>query len=241
MAGTHTSKTMMLREIRALLAEVPGDVAYDQYAAAIVEGNVLQKSTAATRSKTLLHMRHLYTLDGQVPLFAAFRNFWPQDEAAQPMLALLCATARDPLLRATAEFILASPIGAMVTPVDLGEQIVEAFPGRYKPVTVHHIGQNTGSSWNQAGYLEGRVRKYRTQPDSTPIALAFALYLGHLEGVSGPSLFETLWARIVGGEERWKRDCAAEMGRAGWIDYTSSGGMLEIRFSHLDGLTSAAF
>jgi hypothetical protein len=45
---------------------------------------------------------------------------------------------------------------------------------------------------------------------------------------------------MVGGDDVWRRDTTAELGRAGWIDYASSGGMLDIRFSHLDSLATAA-
>src|SRR5689334_3122493 len=62
-AGSHTSKTMMLRELRALLAAAPGPASPQEYASAVIEGNVLDKATSATRAKTLLHLRHLYTLD----------------------------------------------------------------------------------------------------------------------------------------------------------------------------------
>jgi hypothetical protein len=240
MVGTHTSKTMMLRELRALLAAAPGVASYEEYASAVIDGNVLDKATSATRSKTLLHLRHLYTLDGAIPIFAALRALWIKAQDAQPMIALLCAVARDPLLRATVDYVLDAPIGTLITPQDLAVQVSDAFPGRYRPLTAHHIGQNAGSSWNQAGYLKGRVRKYRTRPEPTSMALAFALFLGHLEGHAGPTLFDTPWVRIVGADDVWLRDTAAELGRGGWIDYASSGGMLDLGFSHLDSLTRAA-
>lgn len=230
----------MLRELRSLLAAVPGAVPYATYEQAVVDENVLDKATAATRTKTLLHLRHLYALRDDVPLFAALRELWTRGEASQPQIALLSAVARDPLLRATADYILETPVGTPVTPVTLGAEVEDAFPHRYKPGTIHHIGQNTGSSWNQAGYLEGRIRKYRTHPRPSQMALVFALYLGHLEGKAGPSLFTTLWVRILEADEYWLRDAAADAGRAGWIDYASSGGMLDIGFRHLDDLVRAA-
>src|SRR5207344_566315 len=97
-----------------------------------------------------------------------------------------------------------------ITPQQLATEVGEAFPGRYRDLTAHHIGQNTGSSWQQAGYLTGRVRKFRAHP--TLNALVYALYLGHVEGYDGPSLFGTLWARLLDADERWLRDTAAEAG-----------------------------
>ena len=231
---------MMLRELQALLAAVPGQEPYEAYARAVLEDNVLDKATAATRTKTLLHLRHLYALREDVPLFVALRELWPRDETAQPLIALMSASARDPLLRATADYMLGAPVGTRVTPEILGAEVAEAYPSRYKPGVIHHIGQNTGSSWNQAGYLEGRVRKYRSHPQPTEMALVFALYLGHLEGRAGPALFTTLWARLLEADDRWLRDKAADAGRSGWIDHASSGGMLDIGFRHLDVLARIA-
>src|SRR5438045_724616 len=51
--GTHTGKTMMLAELRLLLAAAPGEVGFDAYRDAAVDGNALGKSTAANRSNTL--------------------------------------------------------------------------------------------------------------------------------------------------------------------------------------------
>ena len=42
-------------------------------------------------------------LDRRSVLFRGLRDLWDADEAAQPLLALLCSLARDPLLRATAD------------------------------------------------------------------------------------------------------------------------------------------
>lgn len=240
MVGTHTSKTMMLRELRALLGASSRSATFAEYAQAITDENVLDKATSATRAKTLLHMRHLYTLDASMPIFAALRELWTQDEAAQPLIAFMCAAARDPLLRVTMDYILDLPIGASVTPHQLAEVVAAAFPSRYQDSTLHHVGQNTGSSWNQAGFLAGKIRKVRTRPIPTAMALAFALYLGHLQGLAGPALFATPWTRLLEADEYWLQSTAAELGRGGWIDHASSGGMLELRFTHLDALTEDA-
>ena len=240
MAGTHTSKTMMLRELRALLSAVPGQERYEAYATAVLSDNVLDKATASTRTKTLLHLRHLYALQGAVLVFAALRELWPRDNEAQPLIALMSAIARDPLLRSTAGFMLATAEGARVTPEILGSEVARAYPDRYTDGVIHHIGQNTGSSWNQAGFLHGKQRKYRTRPKPTEIATVYALYLGHLEGFAGPALFDTLWIRLLEVDDRWVRDAAESAGRAGWIDYASAGGMLDIGFQHLDDLAKNA-
>jgi hypothetical protein len=237
-SGAHTSKTMMLRELRSLMAAEPGEQESNDYRRAVLDENALGKATAATRSKTLEYLRKLYALDGTVPLFAALRTLWPVDRAAQPAIALLGAIARDPLLRATADHVLSQAVGAPVGPAALAVAVSAAFPGRFAPNTLHHIGQNTASSWHQAGYLHGVAKKVRAvpPPPATP-AVVFALYLGHLEGAVGPALFSTRWSRVLDADEPTLRAMAEDAARSGWLEYRSSGGMVEITFRHLDDIT----
>src|SRR5262245_25249169 len=101
--GTHTSRTIMLRELRALLTACPLDADVPEYRKAILEANVLAKKSESTRLRSLRYLKELYALDRQSVLFRALRDLWDSDLDAQPLLAMLCALARDPLLRATAD------------------------------------------------------------------------------------------------------------------------------------------
>jgi hypothetical protein len=109
--GTHTSRTMMLEELSHLLEAVPGDVVREQYADAVMEQNCLGKRTAATRKLSLQRLTELYALEPQVILFRVLRDLWGRNETSRPLLALLLALARDPLLRATATSVIRTPYG----------------------------------------------------------------------------------------------------------------------------------
>lgn len=235
--GTHTGKTMMLPELRLLLAAVPGPVEFVEYQRAVVEENALAKSTAANRSNTLMYLKQLYGLRPDIAVFAAMRELWSAKPADQPLLALLCASARDVLLRITAETVLAAPLGAPVAATDLSAAIAATFPGRYSPSTLRNLGQNIVSSWTQAGLLAGAKEKRRAAPAVDVAAVVYALYLGHLEGLAGPALFATRWTRPLGMSEAELRLTVDAASRSGWLDYRSGGGMTEITFRHLDGVT----
>ncbi len=105
--GTHTSRTIMLDELMTLLSAVPDSSPRAAYLAAIIEGNVLAKSTVSTRKCSAQRLSELYLLDPNAPLFRVLRRMWEVDAAARPILALLCALARDPLLRATSKCSIA--------------------------------------------------------------------------------------------------------------------------------------
>ena len=80
-----------------------------------MDENLLGKPTATTRRITFERLRELYGLDPSLLVFRALRDVWDADESAQPLLALLCATARDPILRAMTPFVLRLPVGALNT------------------------------------------------------------------------------------------------------------------------------
>ena len=236
--GTHTGKTMMLAELRSVLAAAPGVVEFETYRTAAVDDNALAKSTAANRSNTLMYLKQLYGLRTELPVFAAMRELWPVKHDDQPVIALLCAAARDVLLRTTAEVVIPARVGASVGGADLAVHLAQRYPGRYSASSLKNLGQNIASSWTQGGLLDGARDKHRTSPVVNSPAVVYALYLGHLEGHAGPALFGTWWARILDRSEADLRAMAEAAARSGWLEYRSSGGMMEITFQHLDGITS---
>ncbi|MDX1418228.1 MAG: hypothetical protein R3293_28770, partial [Candidatus Promineifilaceae bacterium] len=193
--GTHTSRTMLLKELTLLLESCPATCDFAYYERAILLDNVLMKQTDSTRRRTLRSMRELYALRREVPLFRALRDLWDEDQDARPLLALQCAAARDPLLRATSSLILELPIRATVSSSELADAVKEAFPDRYNLSTLNKIGRNTASSWTQAGYLEGRTSKTRVNIKPTASSVAYAILQGHLCGERGDALFDTIWTR----------------------------------------------
>ncbi len=235
--GTHTGKTMMLAELRLILAAAPDAADFEAYRAAAVEGNALDKSTAANRSNTLKYLKQLYGLRPELPVFASMRELWPVTHEDQPVIALLCAAARDVLLRTTAEVVVPAPAGSSVGGAQLAAHLAARYPGRYSASSLKNLGQNIASSWTQGGLLEGARDKHRAHPVVNPPAVVYALYLGHLEGYAGPALFSTLWGRILDRNEAELRGLAESAARSGWLEYRTSGGMMEITFHHLDGIT----
>ena len=238
-SGTHTGKTMMLPELRLLLAAVPDTADLTAYQRAVLDDNALAKASTANRKRTFGFLRQLYAFQADVPLFRALRELWAADPAAQPLIAVLCASARDPLLRATADLVLALDEGDPVDAHMLADEVRDAFPDRYSRGVLHHTGQNTAATWVQAGHLVGRIKKHRARARPTYPAAAYALYLGHLDGVVGPALFHTLWARLLDVPASTIESLAQTAARHGWIDFKSAGGMTEIGFSHLDDRSSA--
>jgi hypothetical protein len=67
--SVHTSRTMMLQELRLLLERVNADAPASSYVAAIMDDNVLGKPTRSTRQRTATHLIELYALDPRCTIF----------------------------------------------------------------------------------------------------------------------------------------------------------------------------
>ena len=232
-AGTHGSRTIMLSELRQLLGSMPRDAAYDDFVRAIVEENVLGKRTMATRKESVRRLRELYALNPDVSLFRALRDLWEANTEAQPLLAFLCASARDPILRASAGLVQETPQGEMVTPQMIEVATAQAFPERYNATMLANIGRHAASSWQQAGYLQGKMKKTRSRALAQPESTAYALYLGHLCGAGGEALFSTFWAKLLDAPAHALHEQARIAAQHGWIAYRSLGGVTEVEFPHL--------
>lgn len=231
--GTHGSRTIMLKELRLLLSACPRGTDYEGFRRAVVENNVLLKNTETTRKESFRRLRELYALDEETLIFRALRDLWTSDPQAESVIALLCATARDTILRRTADLILATQYGESVTPQMIEQVTEESFPHRYNATMLANVGRHAASSWQQSGHLQGRLTKKRVQAKHTPAAAAYALFLGYLCEARGDALFRTLWARLLDATPTALRESALLASQRGWLEYRHSGSVTDITFRYL--------
>jgi len=228
--GPHAARTMMFDDLQVLFNHVGIDAKRTGYAQAVLADNLLAKPTKKSRELALRHLTTLYGLDTQLPLFRVLRRLWPVDVAAQPILALTAALARDPLLRGTQAFILAKHPGVLVTREDLEQCLAADHPDRFSPASLKSFAQNVNGSWTAAGYLQGHSRKTRSIPVVTPANVAFCLFLGHLEGLSGQRLFTSRWMNLLLGSPVELEALANSAFHRGLLVFLNAGGVKEVRF-----------
>lgn len=214
----------------ATLSRLPMDAGRADYIREVVELNALAKPTRKARELALRHLATLYGLDRSLAVFRAFRRLWASDEAAAPVLALFVALARDPLLRATQSFILGKRVGQVVTRDEFEQVLGDAHQDRFSPASLKSFAQNVSGTWTQAGFLTGRSRKSRTQPVITPANVAFALFLGYLEGLTGQRLFTTAWTNLLGSSLDELVALTSSASQRGLLVFRDGGGVKEIRF-----------
>ena len=228
--GSHAARTMMLGDLALLFERLPADAGRAVPAREIVGSNVLGKPTRKARELALRHLAALYGLDPSLPLFRALRRLWAVDDAARPLLALFVALASDPLLRGTRDFILAKRPGEAVSRDELERLLSARHPGRFSPASLKSFAQNINGTWTQAGFLDGRVRKTRSLPAVAAANVAFALWLGYLEGRSGQRLFTSSWTELLGCPADELEALAGSASQRGMLVLLNAGGVKDVRF-----------
>ena len=187
----------------------------------------------SNRWLTARHLADFYALDHGVTVFRVLRFFWGLDVPSRPMLALLCAQARDALLRLSTKKVLDTKPGETLTSEDFVNFFNHELPGRFSAAMTLSLAQNIGATWTQAGFFKGKVHKVRTRPVVTPATATYALALGYLCGLRGQVLLESFWARLLDVNRDGGVALAREAAKRGWLDFKGSGNVFEVNFPQL--------
>lgn len=235
--GVHSSRTMMLDELTALLDHATPASGMDDFRRLAVADNVLDKPTRTTREHTVRKLKALYGLDPALPLFRALAYLWPLDLPSRPLLALLVAVARDPLLRLALPSVLEVPLGAPVHPDLVRASLTRVTNGRFSDTNLTAIASRVLSTLTQSGHLTGKTDKHRSAPLATPTNAALALFIAYLEGRRAQSILGSSWTKLLGVSPTTLLELARIASRRGLIHMKQAGDVLELRFP--DWLTRA--
>lgn len=228
--GAHISRTMMLAELDAVLAAVPLGSSATDYPAAILQRNVLSKTTDSTRRESLRRLRELYALDEARPIFGLLRKLHAADASSLPLLAMLVAWSRDPLLRATTQPVMDALEGERVETISLVQAFEAAFPNQYSGLSRNQTARHAASSWTQSGHLAGRAKKTRQRVKPTVVAVTMAFFLGDIAGYHGAAVFSNPWCRLLDLNSSHAKAMGQEAHRAGLINLRAVGEIVEVSF-----------
>jgi len=222
---------MMLVELNVLFSIVPASALVRQYQSEIIVSNILNKMTEKTRQLTFRHLKDLYSLDIQLPLFRVLRQLWDIEPDAHAILALQLTYARDPLFCMSTDCILGHKPGEHILREEIEALLKKDDPDRFSPASLKSIAQNINSSWTQAGFLKGKAKKIRQIPTISSVNVIYALFQGYLHGLSGERLFNTPWMKLLNLPLDRLKELASVASYHGLIDYKESGGVIEVRFN----------
>lgn len=231
--GPHSARSMMFLEMHNLVCGLPQDTTKDDFSRVIIEENILEKSTLSSRKKSLRHLTELYGLD---PSKALFRVFWMLGHADRDSLAqlcLVCAYARDPILRHSFELIRRLHLGELIDRVAMEQHIESGFPGRFSQAMRKSMAQNVNTSWTFGGHLMGRAKKTRRLPEPRPHSAAFAMFAGYLTGLRGERLLDSSYAALVSSNRSQLHAALALASARGLLSLKQAAGIVEFDFSNL--------
>ncbi|WP_422901450.1 hypothetical protein [Propionivibrio sp.] len=224
--GTHQSKTLMLAELTAYMqAALHSEASASDL---IIEQNVLGKATLSARKIALTRLTGLYAVSERASIASVLFAIWPLDHHGRPLLALLAALARDPLLRESAAAVLPSSLGASVRWPDIAAKFEAQFPDRFSPSMLKSLSQNCASSWSQSGHLRGHIKKVRNQAKPTPAVAAYAALLATVCGFGGPTLLESPWMDVLDLPPGERLSLLRQAEAQGLVRLRTAGDMLEI-------------
>ncbi len=229
--GAHLARSMMLKELNLLFDYIEDlSAPKDEYVHAIKEENCLSKRSGSARTLTARHLVNLYSLDPSITIFRALRYLWRRDVPGRPLLALLCAYARDSILRSSSQFVFGLSEGDLVRR-DLLEKFIERqFPDRFSPATKKSTAQNLNTTWTASGHLTGRKNKIRAKAIATAGSITYALFLQHLLGERGYSAFSGEYVLLLDTNIPHAILLAEEASRRGWMVFKHIGEVMEASF-----------
>ncbi len=232
-SGVLSSRSVMLPELRHLMAMAPADSDTATLQRLVVDEDALHKPSAANRIKTFAFLRRLYGLNPQLPLYREFTRLCHLSPNDTTVLASSLAFAREPVLRACAEMVVATPIGQPLGREDFEAWVRQHAPGRYTHTMYVSFSHNLYASFFQLGFLgdavgKARIRKRR---NVRPASAAYAAFLDWLSGLNGLALLTGPFSLTL---ELSKDEHIAHLsaaGQQGLMRVAHAGGVLQLDFS----------
>jgi len=224
----HTSRTIMYQELSDLIALGTHEERI------IIAENVLRKASRSNLEKTLGFLSRIYDFKIQNELWKVFTYLWPfAEEKDKRLLTLLYALKKDDLVRYSLKIVLDTPVGERLNLDSLKKALEEQYPAKYSQITLHSAAKNLASSWKQAGFIEGKVKRVRVRTKPGYIPVVFATYLAYSFGERGENLLKTLWTRVLELSESEIRKLLSEATIRDILEYKYAGGITTISFEKL--------
>jgi len=226
----HTSRTMMFAELEKVM-DYSDDG--DNFLESLGQ-NVTGKKSSSGVEKTANYLKRLYGFDMNYHQFKAFRYFWKfSDSQDKKLLAFTYAINHDDLLAESIQVLQTVKQGEKVE-IALFEDVIEKYhPNQYSVNTRKSMAQNIASSWKQAGFIEGKVKNIRRQPEINFRVACFAFLMAYLKGDRGDYIWNSTSVKALCLYESKLRELAVESTKRDLMQYQYAGSVTAIAFNNL--------
>lgn len=226
----HTARTLMFEELNKVM---DFSMEKDNYQESMAN-NVFGKKSEDGIKKTTNFLTQLYSFDNNLSSFKALKYFWLHtNELEKPILALLFAIQRDYLLIESISVVTETTLLEKVEIEKMEANIEKYHPNRFTKNTLRSVAQNIASSWKQAGFITGKVKNIRTQPEVSYNCVAFAFIMAYLNGLRGDFIISSKWVKALCLNENQLRELAIEASKRGLVNYQFSGNVTSITCNEL--------
>jgi hypothetical protein len=226
----HTHRTIMFAELEKVMDY---SLESNDYLGAL-SNNVTGKKSADGAKQTAKFLTKVYSFDITNYFFVAFKYFWTiTDPYEKVLISFLYAVTHDFLLAESIEVVKSVQIGEKVSVESFENNIEKFYPNKYSKVTRHSIGKNIASSWKQAGFINGRTKNNRTEPQITYRVACFAFLLSYLKGDRGDFIWSSLPVNTLCMYESQLRELAIECSKKDLMQYQYAGSVTAINFTNL--------
>jgi hypothetical protein len=226
----HGARTMMYAELEKVMAY---SMDTGLYLDAMGE-NVFGKKSSDGIKQTKGFLKRLYGFELSNQNFVAFEYFWKIcDSNERPLIAFIYAINNDELLAESIDVLKGVNPGDKANIEKFEEMIESNHPNKYSPKTRRSMAQNIASSWKQAGFIQGKVKNIRSQPDITYRVACFAFLLAYLNGNRGEFIWNGIGVKALCLPESKLRELALECTRKDLMHYQYAGSVTAISFTNL--------
>jgi hypothetical protein len=226
----HTARTLMFEELSKVMNF---SIEKDNYHDSMVN-NIFGKKSEVNLKQTTKYLTQLYSFDLSYPPFKILKYFWLNtDENEKPIIALLFAIQQDYLLTESISVVAETILNDKVEIEKMEANLEKYHPNRFTKNTLRSVAQNIASSWKQAGFITGKVKNIRTQPEVTYNCVAFAFIMAYLNGLRGDFIVSSKWVKALCINENQLHELAIEASKRGLIQYQFSGNVTSITCNEL--------
>lgn len=220
----------MFKELEKVMDFAISDDSYFE----ALDNNVTGKKSADGVKQTARFLKIIYGFDQSNASFKILKFFWTSiDLQERELITFLFALNNDYLLSESISVIANTKIGEKTTVESFEENIEKYYPNKYSTITRHSIGKNLASSWKQIGFITGKVKNTRSQPEIGFNYVAFAIIMAYLNGLRGDFILSSIWVKALCLNENQLRELAIEASKRGLVHYQFSGNVTSITCNEL--------
>ncbi len=199
-----------------------------------MNNNVFGKKSQDGIKKTGSFLTQLYGFDVSSDYFKAFKYFWLEcDLEEKALISFVFALKNDYLLQESIS-VVANRISGDKVSIELFTENLEKYhPNRFSQNTISSVAKNIASSWKQAGFITGKVKNIRTEPEITYRVVSFAMLLAFIDGLRGDFIFQNNCILSLCISENKIRELAVEASKRDFMQYQYAGSVTSISFDSL--------